>query len=680
MAAAIKLSADEMLAVEKEYCERRLVNFVREAWGVLEPATPYLHNWHIDIICEHLEAVTDGQINRLLINVPPGTMKSLLTGVFWPAWEWAKKPEIRWVSASHAENYALRDARRMRQLVTSDWYQSLWPLSLAADQNAAGKYENEHMGFRHAMPVRSMTGSRGDRVLWDDPHSVEGALSPAELATTGRIFHETLPTRLNSPEYSAIVIIMQRLAVNDVSGLALEEEHGYEHLMLPMELEVERRCTTSIGFTDPRTREGELLFPDRFPAHVVERDKKMMGTYAVAGQFQQRPSPRGGGMFPVANVKIMAAAPLDCDIEKSVRYWDKAGTEGGGAYTAGVLMHKLKDGRFVVADRIRGQWQAHDREKRIKQTARIDGPPTRVWIEQEPGSGGKESAENTIRNLSGYVVRADRVTGDKETRAEGYSVQFEQGNVWLVRGEWNKEFLSEHETFPVGKFKDQVDAAAGAFSKLAANDKQFIGFPAVTTCMDRDLEPAVFAHFSKMLGVYVRQGDGTSVIIRRQGPKVWMPKTFGAETGVMELAGYVIDEARDFGTQTVFVNGVGEAMEMVARLRDLGVNVVDVQDSEAPVDDKRFKDRRTGNWYRMRDYLSGEVDLPAGANQLRSDLTAPEYTLDSKQRMVLESIEAMGNRVVMPPTEAEALAFTFAEFQVGGRRAKARNVRKVKWA
>ena len=669
-----------MAAVEKEYCERRLVNFVRQAWDVLEPATPYSHNWHIDAICDHLEAVTHGEITRLLINVPPGTMKSLLTGVFWPAWEWALKPELRFVSASHAENYALRDARRMRQLVTSDWYQRLWPLSLASDQNAAGKYENEHKGFRHAMPVRSMTGSRGDRVLWDDPHSVEGALSQAELATTGRIFHETLPTRLNSPEYSAIVIIMQRLAVNDVSGLAMEEEHGYEHLMLPMEFEPERKCSTSIGFEDPRTEPDELLFEERFPRHVVERDKKMMGPYAVAGQFQQRPAPRGGGMFPVANVKVLSAAPLDSEIEKSVRYWDKAGTEGGGAYTAGVLMHKLKDGRFVVADRIRGQWQAHDREKRIKQTARIDGPAARIWIEQEPGSGGKESAENTIRNLSGYVVRADRVTGDKQTRAEGYSVQFEQGNVWIVRGEWNKEFLAEHETFPVGKYKDQVDAAAGAFSKLAANDNQFITFQLVTECMERDHEPSVFAHFRKILGVYVRQGEGVSVIVRRQGPKVWRPSTYGAETSVMELAGKVIEEARDFGTQSVFVNGVGEAMELVARLREMGLHVVDVQDREAAIEDKKFADRRMANWYRMRDYLGGEVDLPAGANDLRNCLTAPECTLDTKQRMVLESTVSMRDRMVSPPAEAEALSYTFAEFETPHRRAKAKQVRKVRWA
>ena len=153
----------------------------------------------------------------------------------------------------------------------------------------------------------------------------------------------------------------------------------------------------------------------------------------------------------------------------SVRSWDKAGTAGGGAYTAGVLMHKLRDGRYVIEDVIRAQLGALDREKRIRQTAEVDGYRTKIVIEQEPGSGGKESAQSTIRMLSGYNVTADRVTGDKETRAEPYAAQVQGGNVMLVRGGWNRPFLDEHESFPAGRYKDQVDAAAGAFAHLASS-------------------------------------------------------------------------------------------------------------------------------------------------------------------------------------------------------------------
>lgn len=444
--------------------------FVQGAWGVLEPGQKYIHGWHIDAICEHLEAVTTGEITRLLINIPPGTMKSMLTGVFWPAWEWGPKgmPGNRFIGASYEETLATRDNRRMRQIIQSDWFQERWPLALIGDQNAKTYFENEATGWRQSCPVKSMTGKRGDRVLWDDPHSVEAALSDAHRETALRVFQETLPTRLNNPDSSAIVIIMQRLHERDVSGYILEEGLPYEHLCLPMEFEPERKCFTSIGFEDPRKDDGELLFPERFPQAVIEDYKGNgthtgMGAYAYSGQMQQRPTPRGGGFFQWEKLRIVEAAP---PVKEIVRYWDKAGTDGGGAWTAGVKMGKTVDNQSIVLDVVRGQWAAPKREKAIKQTAETDGRDVRIWIEQEPGSGGKESADATIANLAGFTCRAERATGDKAVRAEPYSVQVEAGNVLLLKGEWNKQFIEEHKTFPVGRYKDQIDAASGAFNRL----------------------------------------------------------------------------------------------------------------------------------------------------------------------------------------------------------------------
>lgn len=454
----------DFAAVEAELCRRSLADFIRLAWPVIEPGQPYVHGWHIDAIADHLAAVTRGEINRLLINIPPGTMKSLASCVFWPAWEWTVRPSLRYVCASHSQEHAIRDNVRMRRLVASEWYQRLFPLALSDDQNAKTKFENERTGWRHAMAVASLTGARGDRVIWDDPHSVEDALSDAKRNTALRIFDETLPTRLNDPSKSAIVVIMQRLHEADVSGHILERDLGYTHLCLPMEFEPERRCVTSIGFSDPRTEAGDLLFPARFPREVVERDKQVMGPMAVAGQFQQRPAPRGGGLLQADRLQV-GDPPGKV---RAVRYWDKAGTAGAGCYTAGVKVGKDDDGRFWVLDVVRGQWDAPERERRIKQTAQVDGVPVSVWIEQEPGSGGKESAEATIRNLAGFVVYADRVTGAKETRVEPFAAQVASGNVWLARGAWNRAFIDECAMFPVGKFKDQVDAASGAFVKLAA--------------------------------------------------------------------------------------------------------------------------------------------------------------------------------------------------------------------
>ena len=460
-----------LIALERSVCKESLRDFIQCAWPVVEPNNRYVHGWHIDVICDHLEAVTNGEISRLLINVPPGMMKSLTCGVFWPAWEWGPKnlPHYRYLTTSYNNAYVTRDSRRMRDLIISDWFRERWD-NVELLRTGESSFENSKLGWREGKPIVSLTGGRADRVIIDDPHSTETAESDTERKRTVRIFRESIPTRLKDPERSAIVVIMQRLHEGDVSGEIISNNMGYVHLKLPMEFEPDKRCTTVIGFEDPRTEKDELIFPERFPKEVVERDKAVMGSYATAGQFQQEPSPRGGGSFVEENFRIVRAYNPTW-VEKMVRYFDKAGTEGGGARTAGVLMAKLRPGsnpdyNFIVLDVKKGHWSSGKRERIIKQIAELDGKNVEVWVEQEPGSGGKESAESTIKNLAGFIVHADRVTGSKVVRADPYAAQVEINNVAVLDEDWRKEFIEEHTKFPTGKFKDQVDAAAGAFAKL----------------------------------------------------------------------------------------------------------------------------------------------------------------------------------------------------------------------
>ena len=177
------LTAADRLAIERELCRRSLADFARMAWPILEPATPLKWGWALDAICAHLEAVTRGEITRLLMTVPPGTMKSLLTGVIWPAWEWGPvgRPELRFISTAHKHDLAVRDNLKCRRLIQSDWYQARWPVHLTSDQNAKTKFENDRTGFREAMAFASMTGARGDRVILDDPLSADDANSEAAL-------------------------------------------------------------------------------------------------------------------------------------------------------------------------------------------------------------------------------------------------------------------------------------------------------------------------------------------------------------------------------------------------------------------------------------------------------------------------------------------------------------------
>jgi predicted phage terminase large subunit-like protein len=462
----LQLAEADWLAIEREACRRSLVTFIRRAWAVLEPGQPYVHGWHIDAMAEHLQAVTEGQISRLLINIPPGTMKSMMTGVLWPAWEWGPRglPSMRFIAASHESTLATRDNLRMRRLIQSEWFQSLWPLGLTSDQNEKTYFENERTGWRQSCAVRAMTGRRGDRVAWDDPHSVEDAHSKAALTEAERVFSETLPTRLNNPDRSAIVICMQRLHESDISGLIIARELGYEHLCLPMEWEAPRP-PTCIGFTDPRTTPGELLFPARFPREVVDRDKKVMGAYAVAGQFQQRPAPPSGEEFQpdmIATVDVIPAGPVQW-----CRGWDLGATEGAGDYTAGVKVGRLADGRYIIGHAVRAQLGTHKRDALIKATASGDGMGrVKQSLPQDPGQAGKGQAAALVAMLAGHQVHTSTESGDKVVRARPLASQVNAGNVVMLRGPWNKDFTDELRTFPNGLHDDQVDGAARAFNGL----------------------------------------------------------------------------------------------------------------------------------------------------------------------------------------------------------------------
>ncbi len=460
----------ECLELELEAYRRSLIHFVRDAWHVVEPAQRYVHGWHLDAVAQHLQAITDGHLTRLLINIPPGTMKSLLTAVFWPAWEWGprNRPSTRVLATSHNDRLATRDNLKCRRLVSSKWYQDRWGdrVQMVADQNAKTKFENTATGFREAMPFTSLTGSRGDRVIIDDPHSVDGAKSDAERSSVIDTFTESVPTRLNNPKSSAIVVVMQRLHEHDISGIILERGLGYEHLMLPMEFERDRACRTSIGFRDKRAHEGELLFPDRFPRDVVERDKLVMGSYVTAGQFQQRPAPREGGLFKRDWFEVVDAVPAT---SRRVRRWDFAATEQSGNsdpdWTVGLRMSESR-GVYYIEDVRRDRKSPAGVEAMVTNTASQDGKQVKIRIPQDPGAAGKSTAAHMVKLLPGYDIRAEIETGSKEVRATPLSAQAEAGNVKLVRGAWNEAFIDEVTVFPNGAHDDQVDAASGAFASL----------------------------------------------------------------------------------------------------------------------------------------------------------------------------------------------------------------------
>jgi predicted phage terminase large subunit-like protein len=467
--AQVLIGQRELDAINKEIYSRSLAEFTKAAWYILEPVATLEWGWALDAICEHLEAVTAGKITRLLINVPPGCMKSLLTNVFWPAWEWGPKgmTHLRYLCTSYKQDLAIRDSDKTRRLIKSEWYQNYWNIEL--DKDSSLKMENTDTGFREAMAFSSLTGSRGDRVILDDPLSVGGANSQAELLTAERTFKEALQTRLNNSTKSAIIVIMQRLHQKDTSGIIIgDPDINYCHLMLPMRFEKERRCKTDLGFIDPRKEDGELLFPELFPEEAVREKESIMGTYAAAGQFQQRPTPRGGGIFKDAWWQYYTMLP---PISYRKIYADTAQkTKEQNDYSVFQCWgwsNKTKS--IYLLDQLRGKWEAPELLTKARafwmkhKAVRGFGMLRKFCIED------KASGTGLIQQLRREKVFVEGIQRDKDKYIRGMdgAPVVEAGLVYLPQ---NAPFLSdlmdEFSTFPNGAFDDQVDPMLDAIADM----------------------------------------------------------------------------------------------------------------------------------------------------------------------------------------------------------------------
>jgi predicted phage terminase large subunit-like protein len=495
--------------IEKRRCEISLAEFVRAAWHVIEPEQPYVHGWHIDYICAHLEAITRGEIlddgtyyNRLLVNVPPGTMKSLLVGVFWPAWEWGPQnmPSMRYVCASHSLELALRDSLRMRRLVSDEWYQGHWGdrVKLVGDQNAKGKFETTATGSRQACAFAGITGYRGDRVIIDDPHSVDDANSDAKRKTTTDLFKEAVTSRLNNPETSAIVVVMQRLHELDVSGIILDAGGmGYDHIMLPMRYDPLRAKPTMLGYEDPREEDGELLFPDRFPEHVVDRDEAAMGPYATAGQYAQSPEPRGGGIvqdswwqlwerpeyppieYIVASLDTAYTTKAEND-PSALTIWGVFGGSSESAATRSVdrygrpmdISRSFQSSALgpVPKAMLMYAWQdkleVHDLTEKVADICKRMKVDVLLIENKAAGHSVAQEARRLFGNEDFIVQMYDPKTLDKVARL--YSVQhiFSEGMVYAPNKDWAEMVIRQTSSFPRGKHDDLVDTVSMALKHL----------------------------------------------------------------------------------------------------------------------------------------------------------------------------------------------------------------------
>lgn len=494
----------ERLDEIREDCQS-LRGYMGHAWNKLEPGTRLVDGWHMDAVCEHLEAVTNGHINRLLINVPPGSSKSLTTSVLWPTWEWgpAERPFMKYLATSFSKDAVLRDNRKHRNLVSSEWYQTLWP-DIKLARRADWSFENTMTGGRLGSAFRSLTSKRGDRLLIDDPHSTETAESDVERGNAIRIFREGALDRLNSQDASAIVVIMQRLHERDVAGTILDEmkEQGFVHLNIPMRFEPERKCITylqkppaegqpdnrAIFWQDPRTEDGELMCPARWSAEAVDKLEAGKGEYGFAGQYQQRPAPRDGGMFKPDNIEIVEFAP---PLTQPVRGWDiAASVRKTSPYTVGARIGMSRDGIVYITDIRRARVESEKAEALMLASKISDGVGVLQSIPQDPGQAGKAQVRHLAKVLAPSNSKFTVETGSKEIRAIPLATMVNIGLVKMVRGAWNADLIAEMRTFPAGAYKDQIDALSRAYAELTfPRDTDGLGTPEVQTAGNGGAEP-----------------------------------------------------------------------------------------------------------------------------------------------------------------------------------------------
>lgn len=482
--------------INRELAKRSLTEFIRQAWHVVEPGNPYVHGWHIDAIAEHLEAAVRGEIRYLIINIPPRHMKSLLCCVFFPTWVWTFKPETRWLFSSYGENLSIRDSLKCRRVIQSPWYQSSFGdvFRLTGDQNQKTRFENDKTGYRLATGVGGgSTGEGGDFIVVDDPLKAQDAHSVAIRETANDWWDNTMSTRGNNPDRVVRIVIMQRLHEADLTGHLLEkmqaDSHRIEHLCLPAEYEPTDRAT-SLGWRDPRTEPGDLLWPERFTPSAIADLKRDMSSYAVAGQLQQRPAPDEGGIlkkaawryWKPAGVKLPAvvirledntlleieAVDLPEAFDQMLQSWDCAFKDTKTSdFVAGQVIARRGANKYMLdyyKERI-------DITGTMKQITAWAGKWNRAIAKLiEDKANGTAVIQMLRDRIAGLI--AIEPEGGKISRAHAVAPEVEAGNVYLPHPAlypWVNEFIESCAGFPNLAHDDDVDAFTQALIYMQGN-------------------------------------------------------------------------------------------------------------------------------------------------------------------------------------------------------------------
>ena len=495
-----RIDADALLRdLDRADCEDSLYTFLQHAWQYMDPA-PWKDGWVGQAIAEHLEGVIDGEITRLLINIPPRTLKTSLCSVSLPAWTWAQRyhsptsgPGVKFMYASYGESLSLDHSVMCRRLIKSPWYQELWGdrFKLMSDMDTKHKFTNDRGGERQITSVDARVTGRGSQIIVvDDPNAANEAHSEAKIEGCIKWWDRTMQSRLNDRKTGAFILVQQRVAENDLSGHILEKNaDGWVKLILPMEYEPNRSFITFNGWEDPRVKDGELLWPERFDEEDVLVLKRDVGPWAWAGQYQQRPEPDGGGIIKRDWWKLWERAKypaLDYIIASlDTAYTMKTENDFSAMTIWGVFQSDMEG--FSVKTEVGGNvrrsytpqsprvvlmfaWQErlelHDLVQKVQQCCK-DYRVDKLLIENKAAGHSVAQELRRLFNAEDFGVQLiDPGAQDKMARL--YSVQhiFSEGMVYAPDRNWAEMVISQVGTFPRGKHDDLVDTCSAALRHL----------------------------------------------------------------------------------------------------------------------------------------------------------------------------------------------------------------------
>lgn len=448
-------------------------SYVQKVFYEITGGEPFIPNWHIEVLCHKLEQARLGEIKRLIINVPPRSLKSIIVNVAFSTWILGHTPSEKIISASYSSDLSEKFARDSKRVMESAWYRELFPKSIIAkDRGAANDLNTISRGGRFATSIEgTLTGRGGNFIIIDDPIKPSETMSENALNKVNEWYRNTLLSRLDNKEEGVIIVVMQRVHENDLTGYLLETPNHWTHVKIP-QIATEDELW-EVRDKVYRRKEGELLNPQQMDIKTIFELKHQMGTYVWSGQYQQEPYPSEGGIIREEWLRFYNTPPND--IVELYLSWDTGNKTGiNNAYSACCVIGVSNKDEFYLLEVIRGKYEMWDLLQNMKDVYDCytydHNARGRIKLLIEDKASGTQAIQMLRAMRDRYGRNFDVVeinpNEDKVSRLRGVSALIESGNVRFPSDnpDWWKEFKKELIGFPGTKFKDQVDAFTQAIT------------------------------------------------------------------------------------------------------------------------------------------------------------------------------------------------------------------------